>query len=127
MSLVLLFALGLAHAADLDRGARIYRTSCSACHGAERAGDGPAAAAIKPAPTNLADPAWWEGRDLDSVRIVIRAGKPGTAMMAFGQLSDDDIDNVIAWLQSEAQVAPQPPDESAPSADDGGDAPADQP
>lgn len=98
--LMLLAALSSGLAADLDRGARLYRTSCLACHGASLAGDGPAAAAIKPRPTNLADPAWWEGRDDASVRSVIQTGKPGTAMMAFGQLTEDDTESLVAYLRS---------------------------
>ncbi len=103
--LFLLAALSTGSAADLDRGARLYRTSCLACHGPTLEGDGPAAAAIKPRPTNLADPKWWATQDDDKIRLVLQSGKPGTAMMAFGQLSDTDADNLIAYLRSVALPA----------------------
>jgi mono/diheme cytochrome c family protein len=40
------------HAAD-DAGARLYRQYCAACHGERGRGDGPAGAALCPAPTDL--------------------------------------------------------------------------
>ena len=111
--LLLLAALTTGAAADLERGARLYRTSCLACHGSTLQGDGPAAAAIKPRPTNLADPGWWASQDDDTIRLVLRSGKPGTAMMAFGQLSDEDTDSLIGYLRSVAfpeKAEPSTPD-----------------
>jgi mono/diheme cytochrome c family protein len=36
-----------------DEGARLYATLCASCHGASGAGDGPAAGAMTPPPTDL--------------------------------------------------------------------------
>ena len=40
-------------------GQAVYEEACAACHGETGAGDGPEAADFDPAPTNLADPAYW--------------------------------------------------------------------
>ncbi|MBY0278072.1 cytochrome c [Candidatus Binatia bacterium] len=36
-----------------DEGARLYETLCASCHGVKGAGDGPAAGALDPPPTDL--------------------------------------------------------------------------
>jgi high-affinity iron transporter len=68
---------------DLAHGAEIYRASCAGCHGDLGRGDGPMAAGLDPAPSNLAD--WAALRDqspLDFYRRV-SIGVVGTAMPAF--------------------------------------------
>ena len=42
-----------AEAASADEGAKLYATLCASCHGASGGGDGPAAGAMTPPPTNL--------------------------------------------------------------------------
>ncbi len=41
-------------AATLQRGARVYRQNCEACHGPQGEGDGPVGEQLNPAPANLA-------------------------------------------------------------------------
>jgi len=89
-------------AADAAAGQRTYNASCMACHGSNADGKGPAAAALKPQPTDFTSAAFWKDRDDGSVKRVIKAGKPGTAMMAFGQLSDGDLDDLVAFLRAKA-------------------------
>ncbi len=43
-------------AAAAAAGEQIYQAFCAACHGAQGAGDGPAAASLNPKPTDLTDP-----------------------------------------------------------------------
>jgi high-affinity iron transporter len=72
-----------ARAPDLARGAEVYRTQCASCHGDLGRGDGPLAAGLDPAPSNLAD--WAALRDqspLDFYRRV-SIGVVATAMPAF--------------------------------------------
>jgi mono/diheme cytochrome c family protein len=38
---------------SLQRGAALFQQHCASCHGAQGAGDGPAAAALEPKPANL--------------------------------------------------------------------------
>jgi high-affinity iron transporter len=72
-----------ARAPDLAHGAEVYRANCAGCHGNLGRGDGPMAAGLDPAPSNLAD--WAALRDqspLDFYRRV-SIGVVGTAMPAF--------------------------------------------
>ena len=91
-----------AAAADLPRGQKVYQASCLACHGVNADGKGPAAAALKPRPTDFTSADFWKGRSDDSIKQVIQSGKPGTSMMGFGQLQGEDLDAAVAFLRSKA-------------------------
>ena len=95
---VVVFAV-TAQAADVARGRDLYESRCSFCHGSNGKGDGPAGAALQPRPTNFAEPGFWKDRSTDLIRIMIVNGKPGTAMVPFGQsLKPAEIDDIIAYL-----------------------------
>jgi high-affinity iron transporter len=86
---------------DLTSGKATYELRCSPCHGNEGRGDGPAAQAIEPKPRNFREPAFWASRTREQILTVVREGKPQTLMAGFrGALTDDEIDDVIAYLQS---------------------------
>ena len=51
-----------------------YNSVCAACHGQSGAGDGPAGAALDPAPADFTDPAFWAERDEQRIVTVIRDG-----------------------------------------------------
>lgn len=86
--------------ADAARGQSIYMANCMACHGVQADGAGPAAAALKPKPTDFTSATWWTGKDDKRVMASIKTGKPGTAMMPFGQLTDDDLAHLLAFLKT---------------------------
>jgi high-affinity iron transporter len=68
---------------DLAHGAEVYRANCASCHGDQGRGDGPLAAGLDPAPSNLTDwPALSDQSPLDFYRR-INIGVVGTAMPAF--------------------------------------------
>jgi len=80
-------------------GAEIFKNNCAACHGSEGHGDGPASAALDPAPRNLAEMQAQVGDDYLFWRI--NTGKEGTAMVAWkGTLTDDQIWQVISFLHT---------------------------
>jgi len=82
-----------------DLGARLYGERCTACHGVEGRGDGPVAAALDPPPRDFHDPTFWETHTIDDLRKVVRDGRPGTLMQAFGGvLSDAEISAVVDHL-----------------------------
>lgn len=97
----------LSHAADLARGKTLFDQRCTSCHGALGAGDGPVAAAL-PAdqkPRNLANGSPMKyATDDAKMKELLKKGGP-----AFGlnplmpmqpDLSDADLDNVIAYVRS---------------------------
>lgn len=76
-------------APDMDKAAQLYQTHCAACHGAEGRGDGPAGAALEPAPTDFHERARYMGRSMLGLYTTITGGVDGTGMAAYeDQLSD---------------------------------------
>ncbi len=68
---------------DLALGAEVYRANCASCHGDQGRGDGPLAAGLDPAPSNLTHwSALSDQSPLDFYRR-INIGVVGTAMPAF--------------------------------------------
>lgn len=106
MTAPLLLALALAapsaQAADIEAGKAVYMANCMACHGTQADGKGPAAAALQPPPADFTSAEFWKTRTAADVKNTIQAGKPGTAMMPFANLSGADLDNLVAFLQSKA-------------------------
>ena len=90
-----------AWAADAD-GAAMYRQNCVACHGVDADGKGPAAAALRPPPTDFTKASYWEGRTDEQVAASIRAGRPGTPMMPYASLSDTELAAMVAWLRTKS-------------------------
>jgi len=102
-SMLLALALsGSVSASDTTKGRQIYMANCMACHGAKADGKGPAAAAMNPKPTDFTKAAYWSGKSDDDVEARIKAGVPGTGMMAFTKLSDGDLADVVAYLRTQA-------------------------
>lgn len=88
--------LGAESAAD---GEKVFKTNCAPCHGAQGNGDGPAGAALDPAPKNLADLQVNVGDDYLFWRI--NTGKPGTSMVAWkGILTDEQIWQIVAFIRT---------------------------
>ncbi len=66
----------------------LFAQKCAACHGAEGRGDGPAAAAMDPSPTNFHDSERAARRSPYGLYSAISLGVDGTAMRAFDRLDD---------------------------------------
>jgi mono/diheme cytochrome c family protein len=80
-------------------GAEVFKTNCAACHGETGLGDGPAGAALDPAPKNLADLQAQAGDDYLFWRIT--AGKEGTSMVPWkGILTEEQIWQAVAFLRT---------------------------
>ena len=75
---------------DAKRGDALFQMQCASCHGGEGHGDGPAAAALEPRPTDFHDLARRNQRSLLSYYNTVTLGLPGTAMPSFSQLSEAD-------------------------------------
>ncbi len=86
----------------IKKGKAIYegKGTCFNCHGMTGAGDGPAAANLKPAPRNFLHQGMWRHRTEGEIFWVIKNGSPGTGMIAFGSiLSDQEIWAVMQYVK----------------------------
>lgn len=80
-------------------GAEVFKTNCESCHGPQGHGDGPAGAALDPAPKNLAVLQATAGDDYLYWRI--NTGKEGTSMVAWkGVLTDEQIWQAISFIRT---------------------------
>jgi mono/diheme cytochrome c family protein len=63
---------------DTDRvaAANLFAERCAQCHGANGAGDGPAAKALQPQPRNFHDPGWQSSVTDEQITKIIRFGGP---------------------------------------------------
>jgi cytochrome c oxidase cbb3-type subunit 3 len=76
-------------------GATIFKNNCAMCHGA----DGKGFSALKT--PDFTDPKWQASVKDKQLREVIKNGKKGTAMAAFGdKLNDEEITAVITYIRS---------------------------
>jgi len=85
----------------LANGKKIFGTYCTACHGANGKGDGPAAPALKPAPRDFTSPrGWTRGYTLADIYISVSEGVKGTGMGAFSMLSPPDRFALAHYIES---------------------------
>ena len=75
---------------DLQRGAALYQAQCASCHGPAGRGDGPLAAQLDPKPIAFSDRERAASRSLLALYQVASQGVPGTSMLAFATLPDED-------------------------------------
>jgi cbb3-type cytochrome c oxidase subunit II len=81
----------------IEQGRDLYRQNCTGCHGMEGSGNGPAAAALAPSPTNFHEQRPATAHALDA----LKGGVPGTAMPPWEvQMSDAQREAVVAYLDS---------------------------
>lgn len=66
----------------------LFQQQCSACHGTQGKGDGPASAGLEPVPTDFTDRARALNRSILGLYDAISNGIDETAMVAYDQLSD---------------------------------------
>jgi len=85
---------------SVERGKVLYDTYCSSCHGKNGDGNGPAAASLRPRPTNFLDLKYMPMRSRVDHYEVIAGGRLNTAMPPWKDtLSDEEIWHVIAYIE----------------------------
>jgi mono/diheme cytochrome c family protein len=74
----------------LEKAASSYSRNCAACHGEKGDATGPTAAALVPKPRNFLVEPFKKGNKPEEVFKTLSEGIPGSTMMAFRQLSEED-------------------------------------
>jgi mono/diheme cytochrome c family protein len=88
-----------------EDGKTTFNTYCSVCHGESGNGDGAAAAALDPKPAAFASAGFFDSRDDDHLRKVIKEGGPAVdkspLMAPWGAvLSDAQIEAIIVHIKT---------------------------
>lgn len=84
---------------DAIDGEEVYATNCATCHGVSGKGDGPAAGAFNPPPTDFTDPEAVKNRSVEDLVGAISEGRDG--MPAYGaSLSAEEIEAVAEYIRS---------------------------
>ena len=111
-TLALALPASTALAGDAEKGKVAYTANCVSCHGETGKGDGPVGQVLQPPPRDFAtadfkldaDEDGKPGTDADLKSVISKGAGAfgGNQMMApwGGVLSDEDIDNVIAYIRS---------------------------
>ena len=74
----------------VERGKATYSIYCVSCHGERGAGDGSAAPTLNPRPRNFATDKFKQGAGVAQIFATLGTGVPGTAMVKFTNLSEDE-------------------------------------
>jgi high-affinity iron transporter len=91
---------------DPARGEALYAQACASCHGAVGRGDGPAAAGLEPAPSNLTDPARMGGLSPFALYSTITYGIAGTSMAPFANTFEDAARWDLAFFAASLHATP---------------------
>jgi mono/diheme cytochrome c family protein len=87
----------------IEQGKATYGIYCVACHGERGAGDGSAAARLNPRPRNFSTDAFRQGSGVTQIFETLGKGVPGTAMVKFTNLSEDER-WALAWYVLELKA-----------------------
>lgn len=72
----------------IQMGKNIFQTTCTACHGTDGKGDGPASTGLNPPPRNFTSKTnWINGPKLSGIFQTLQEGIKGSAMVAYQQFS----------------------------------------
>jgi mono/diheme cytochrome c family protein len=87
----------------IERGKATYGIYCVACHGETGAGDGSVAATLNPRPRNFSTDEFKQGSRVNEIFDTLGKGVPGTAMVKFTNLSEDER-WALAWYVLELKA-----------------------
>ncbi len=98
---VVTYALSLSSNPELiQQGKDLYLENCAGCHGEAAKGDGPQAAGLPAAPKDLTDLELMAGKSSANLHDAISQGVPPSMPAFGGQLSDDEIWALTAYLRN---------------------------
>lgn len=93
---------------NLKKGRMLFQVkakpmACKHCHGAEGDGTGPMARGFDPLPRDFTCTATINGVPDGQLFWIIKNGSPGTGMLAFGGLQDDEIWQIVLYIRELAK------------------------
>jgi high-affinity iron transporter len=88
------------HWPSLKSGEKLYVQNCALCHGDHGSGDGPAGKGLDPSPANFADADGMKALSPFAAFNTIRLGVPGTGMISFPHLSDQELWELAFYVNS---------------------------
>ena len=92
----------------VERGKATYGIFCVSCHGERGSGDGSVAPTLNPRPRNFATERFKQGETVGQIFATLGKGVPGTAMVKFTNLSEEER-WALAWYVLELKGAkPRP-------------------
>ena len=91
--------------ANIQAGEKLYQETamplaCKQCHGEKGDGRGPMGAALNPHPRNFTCGETMNGLPDGQLFWIIKKGSPGTGMMAFSGMPDNQIWQLISYIRS---------------------------
>lgn len=99
--IILQGSLALAQPAHPVDGRALFTTHCAMCHGASGKGDGPAGAALDPAPRDLTRRPYKNGCGPGAIARTVREGIPQSGMPAYGEvLSEAQVRQLADYVRS---------------------------
>ncbi|HEX6315514.1 MAG TPA: c-type cytochrome, partial [Gemmatimonadaceae bacterium] len=81
-------------------GEGVWLQRCASCHGVAGGSNGPMSASLSRLPRELSSFAWQAERSDVQIAQAIRDGVAGTAMPAARDLTDAELDALVAWVRS---------------------------
>lgn len=81
-------------------GGELFGADCAICHGANGDGHGLRHSSMSPPPANLTVPPWSELAGAGRTFLAIRQGVAGTAMAPWPALSDEQIWQLVAYVET---------------------------
>ena len=102
---------------EVAEGEGLFTQRCMQCHGALGAGDGAFARALSRLPQEIGSFGWQASRSDEQLAFVVRQGIAGTAMPPSGELSTQQLHNVVAFLRTMPLKSPPSAVQAAQSDD----------
>lgn len=89
----------------LAKGKAAFTTNCAMCHGEKGDADSPAGQAMNPKPRNFLTTKFVNGDKPEQIFDSVTKGLPGTAMMAFGHIPEEDRWGLSYYIKSLQKAA----------------------
>jgi high-affinity iron transporter len=81
-------------------GEGVWLQRCASCHGVAGASNGPMSVSLSKLPRELSSFAWQAERSDVQIAVAIRDGIVGTAMPAARDLTQGEMDGLVAWVRT---------------------------